>query len=138
MCHKRSTEYIRLRIRTLKLYSSHTENKKLFCILRSEKHYYSFSNEIRKQPKGGAIGNTLTERLGKLMGQRFSKKFRELLRKLKIETELSNNYVDDFLKVLASFDHGVRFDEEKMKPIKFEDQKSRGKKVNVNKLNMYA
>ena len=52
-------------------------------------HYYSFNNEIRKQHKGGAIGNSLTERLGKLMGKRFSKKFGELLRKLKIETELS-------------------------------------------------
>ena len=77
-------------------------------------HYYSFNNEIRKQRKGGAIGNSLTERLGKLMGKRFSKKFRELLGKLKIETELSNNYVDDFVKVISSFDHGVRFDEEKL------------------------
>ena len=42
-------------------------------------HYYSFNNEIRKQRKGGAIGNSLTERLGKLVGKRLSKKFRELL-----------------------------------------------------------
>ena len=34
---------------------------------------------------------------------------------------MSKNYADDFVKVLSSFDHGVRFDEEKMKLIKFED-----------------
>ena len=42
-------------------------------------HYYSFNNEIRKQRKGGAIWNSLTERLGKLVGKRLSKKLRELL-----------------------------------------------------------
>ena len=49
-----------------------------------KQHYYSFNNKIRKQGKGGAIGNSLTEKLGKLMGKRFSRKFGELLKKLKI------------------------------------------------------
>ena len=30
-------------------------------------HFYSYQNQIRKQAKGGAIGNSLTEKLGKLM-----------------------------------------------------------------------
>ena len=39
-----------------------------------QNHYYSFNNEIRKQKKGAAIGNTLTEKLGKVLLKRFDKK----------------------------------------------------------------
>ena len=81
-------------------------------------HYYSFENVIRKQGKGGAIGNSLTERLGKLMGKRFSRKFKTLLEKLQIKTELNKNYVGDFVAALTPLDPGVRFCGERMEMVK--------------------
>ena len=47
-----------------------------------ENHYYSFNNKIRKQRKGGAIGNSLTEKIAKLVLKRFDRKFKALLKKL--------------------------------------------------------
>ena len=51
-------------------------------------HYYTFNNSIRKQSKGGAIGNKLTERVGKMLMKRHDKKYLKLLAKLKVEHEL--------------------------------------------------
>ena len=45
-------------------------------------HYYSYRNQ-RRQARGGAIGNSLTEKLGKLMMKRFDKKNLSLLKKTK-------------------------------------------------------
>ena len=65
------------------------------CLVKSavklvmKNHYYSFNNQIRKQSKGGAIGNSLTEKVAKLMLKRFDRmKFKALLCILKIEMEL--------------------------------------------------
>ena len=47
--------------------------KMLGCLLAHatklvmKNHFYSFDNVVRKQSKGGAIGNKLTERLGKIL-----------------------------------------------------------------------
>ena len=81
-------------------------------------HYYSFDNIIRKQSKGGAIGNSLTEKLGKLVMKRFGKKFRLTLKKLKVEVELVRSYVDDVTEIAKAIDPGVRFDETKSKMVK--------------------
>ena len=68
--------------------------KMVGCMVRAatrlvmDNHYYSFENVIRKQGKGGAIGNSLTEKCGKLIMKRFGKTFRVLLKKLKVEVEL--------------------------------------------------
>ena len=80
-------------------------------------HYYSYQNQIRKQAKGGAIGNSLTEKLGKMMMKRFDKKNLSLLKKLKVETEMSKTYVDDNTVALKALDAGVRFDAEKIKMV---------------------
>ena len=56
-------------------------------------HHYTFDNDIRKQGKGGAIGNKLTKMLGKLLMKRFDKKYLKLLVKLGIENELYERYV---------------------------------------------
>ena len=56
---------------------------KVAIILVMKNHFYSFNNEIRKQKKERAIGNTLAEKLGKLLLKRFDKKYRSLLRNLK-------------------------------------------------------
>ena len=45
-------------------------------------HFYSFDNVIRKQRKGGAIGNKLTERLGKILMKRHCRKYVNLLASL--------------------------------------------------------
>ena len=37
------------------------------CRLMMKNHYHSYNNQIRKQAKGGAIGNSLTQKLGQLM-----------------------------------------------------------------------
>ena len=71
--------------------------------------------------KEEAIGNSLTEKLGKLLGKRFSRKFKLKLSKLKIETELMKNYVDDFLVALKGLDPGVRYDVASMKIIRVEE-----------------
>ena len=55
-------------------------------------HYYSFNKQIRKQGKGGAIGNSLTEKLAKLLLKRFDRKFKALLNSLKIAVELYRRY----------------------------------------------
>merc|ERR1712055_275076 len=81
-------------------------------------HFYSFNNIIRKQSKGGAIGNSLTEKLGKLLMKRFGKKFRATLRKLEVEVELVRSYVDDVTEIAKALDPGVRFDVEKMKMLR--------------------
>ena len=44
-------------------------------------HFYSFDNKVLKQETGGAIGNVLTERLGKLLMKRHSQKYLNLLEK---------------------------------------------------------
>ena len=40
------------------------------CRLVMTNHFYTFDNVIRRQARGGAIGNKLTERLGKLLMKR--------------------------------------------------------------------
>ena len=96
------------------------KKKMIGCLIRAaiklvmKNHYYSFNNEIRKQNKGGAIGNKLTERVGKLLMKRHDKMYLKLLAKLKIENELFERYVDDTTDGLAAFDLGVRFDGKKL------------------------
>ena len=80
-------------------------------------HYYTYNNTIRKQSKGGAIGNSLTQRMGQLLMKRFDKKNNTLLKKLKIKTELSKTFVDDNMTALKALDPGVRFDEDKVKMV---------------------
>ena len=74
-------------------------------------HFYSFDNQIRKQGKGGAIGNKLTERCGKVLMKRHHKKYLKLLAKLRVKNELSEGYVDDTTDGLAAMDPGVRFED---------------------------
>ena len=76
-------------------------------------HFYSY-NVIRKQSKGGAIGNKLTEKLGRLLMKRHDKKYQALLRKLKIEEELAERYVDDEVEALMATEPGLRFEEGKL------------------------
>ena len=86
------------------------------CVLRSacklvmQNHFYSYDNVIRKQTKGGAIGNKLTEKLGRLLMKRHDKKYLKLLKKLDIREEIFDRYVDDELEGLAAVDPGVRFE----------------------------
>ena len=87
------------------------QKKKMFGILLKSSilmvmndHFYSFNNIIRKQSKGGAIGNSLTEKLGKLLMKRFGKKFRATLKKLKVEVELVRSYVDDVTEIAKALD----------------------------------
>ena len=75
------------------------------CVLRS-----AYDNVIRRQSKGGAIGNKLTEKLGRLLMKRHDKKYLKLLRKLDIQGEIFDRYVDDELEGLAAVDPGVRFE----------------------------
>ena len=53
--------------------------------------------------------------------KRFGKKFRVLLKKLKVEVELLKSYVDDVTNAAKSLDKGVRFDENKMKMVRIEE-----------------
>ena len=80
------------------------------CRLVMHNHFYTFNNAIRKQKRGGAIGNKLTERLGKVLMKRHDKKYLSLLASLGLETEGFKRYVDDETDVMASVDPGVRFE----------------------------
>ena len=71
-------------------------------------HYYTYDNVIRKQSKRGAIGNKLTEKLGRLLMKRHYKKYLKLLRKVKLEHELFEHFVDDETEGLAAVEPGVR------------------------------
>ena len=74
-------------------------------------HFYSFDNVIRKQSRGGAIGNKLTERLGKILMKRHCRKYVSLLARLGLEAELLKCYVDDTTDVCVAIDPGVRFED---------------------------
>ena len=69
--------------------------------------YYSFDNSIWKQGKGGAIGNKLPERLGKMVMIRHNKKYLKLPTKLKVKNELSECYENDTLDALVAIDPGL-------------------------------
>ena len=84
------------------------------CKLVMNNHFYSFDDKIRKQKKGGAIGNKLTERLGKLLMKRHDKKYLAKLASLGLENEDFARYVDDETEVLAAVEPGVRYDGEKL------------------------
>ena len=100
------------------------KRKMLGCLVKCaiklvmKNHFYKFENVIRKQGKGGAIGNKLTEILGKLLMKRFDKKYLKLLEKLGILNELYERYVDDETDALAAIDPGVRFDGKKLVVVK--------------------
>ena len=80
------------------------------CVLRSacklvmQNHFYSYDNLIRKQSKGGAIENKLTEKLGRLLMKRHDKRYLKLLKDLDIQTEIFDRYVDDELEGLAAIE----------------------------------
>merc|ERR1712110_148258 len=61
--------------------------------------------------KGGAIGNKLTERLGKILMKRHCRKYVSLLASLGLETELLKCYVDDTTDACVAIDPGVRFED---------------------------
>ena len=96
------------------------KRKMLGCVLRSacrlvmQNHFYSYDNVIRKQTKGGAIGNKLTEKLGRLLMKRHDKKYKQLLTKLDIQEEIFGRYVDDETEGLAALEPGVKFDGRKL------------------------
>ena len=77
-------------------------------------HYYSYNNTTYRQTKGAGIGNSASEKLGKLLMKRFDRKFKAMLVKLKIEVDLYRRYVDDITASLISLDPGVRFEGGKM------------------------
>ena len=84
------------------------------CKLVMQNHFYSYDNKIRKQKTGGAIGNPLTERLGKLLMKRHDKKYIQKLASLGLENEDFARYVDDETEVMAAVEPGVRYDGEKL------------------------
>ena len=79
-----------------------------------QNHFYTYDNVIRKQTTGGAIGNKLTEKLGRLLMKRHDKKYMQLLKKLDIQEEIFGRYVDDETEGLAAIDPGVRFADGKL------------------------
>ena len=94
--------------------------KMIGCLVRTasrlvmKNHFYSFDNKIRKQARGGAIGNKLTERLGKVLMKRHDRKYLALITSLGLETETFKRYVDDETEAMASVDPGVRYDGERL------------------------
>ena len=84
------------------------------CQLVMFNHFYTFDNVIRRQQKGGAIGNKLTERLGKLLMKRHDRKYLEIIASLGLENEEFRRYVDDETDIMAAVDLGVRYDGEKL------------------------
>ena len=100
------------------------KRKMLGCLVKCaiklvmKNNFYTFNNIIRKPGKGGAIGNKLTEMLGKLLMKRFDKKYLKLLEKLDILSELYERYVDDETDAMAALDPGVRFNGKKLVLVK--------------------
>ena len=68
-----------------------------------------------------------------------TKKYKALLKKLKVELELYERYVDDVTEGLLELDPGVRFDAEKVKMVKVaalveNDKEIEGDKRTMNEL----
>ena len=70
------------------------------------------------------------------MLKRFDKKYKSLLRKLKIEIEVYERYVDDVTECVVELDPGVRFDPEKCKMVKVEELEESDKNVKGDKRTM--
>ena len=68
--------------------------------------------------------------------KRFGKKFRQVLKKLKIEVELVKSYVDDVTEIAKAIDPGVRFDETKLKMVRIEELVETDKNVPEDKRTM--
>ena len=80
-----------------------------FCIkLAMKNHYYVFNNEIRRQARGGATGNTLTMELSRMFGLWWDNQFLKLLESLQVMVLGYWRYVDDNGNALMSIDPGVR------------------------------
>ena len=75
-------------------------------------HFYMVGNEIRRQGKGGAIGNKLTGEICRHFGKWWDGQILNKLKRLKIEIELFEKYVDDTGVVLRDLNPGVRYNEE--------------------------
>ena len=91
--------------------------KMVGCLVRHaiklvmKNHFYFYDNKIMKQDKGGAIGNKLTERLGKILMKRHSQRYLKLLEELELKNEVFGAYVDDTTDVLVAVDPGVRYED---------------------------
>ena len=74
-------------------------------------HFYMVGNEIRRQGKGGAIGNRLTGEMCRNFGKWWDSEMLSKLKRLKIENEMLERYVDDTGVALKGLDPGVRYNE---------------------------
>ena len=74
-------------------------------------HFYMVGNEIRRQRKGGSIGNRLTEEMCRNFGNWWDGEMLRKMRKLKLENEMFERYVDDSGVALKGLDPGVRYNE---------------------------
>ena len=80
-----------------------------FCIkMAMRNHYYIFNNEIRRQGRGGATGNSLTMELSRMFGLWWDKQFLQMLESLQVKMMGYWRYVDDNGNALRSIDPGVR------------------------------
>ena len=73
----------------------------------------------------------MTERLGKILMKRHSKKYLKKLDELGLKNELFEVYVDDTTDVLVALDPGVKFDGEKL--VKVEDKVDEDKEIPEDK-----
>ena len=73
-----------------------------------KKHFYMVGNQIRRQGKGGAIGNRLTGEICRNFGKWWDMEFLSKLKKLKVENEMFERYMDDSGIALKGLNLGVR------------------------------
>ena len=102
------------------------------CKLVMNNHFYSFDDKIRKQKKGGAIGNKLTERLGKLLMKRHDKKYLAKLAALGLESEDFARYVDDETEVDCNVDFSTNVRMSKKKGVVLKDNCLRKKELSFS------
>ena len=106
------------------------------CKLVMQNHFYSYDNKIRKQRRGGAIGNKLTERLGKVLMKRHDRKYVEKLAALGLESEDFARYVDDETEVMAAVEPGVRYDGERLVKIEELVEEDEGIEEDLRTMNL--
>ena len=82
--------------------------------LALQNHFYTFNNTIRRQAKGGGIGNSLAGEVARLFDIWWDRQFLEKMKTLKIVVDGYQRYVDDDGITMPAINPGVRFEDGKL------------------------
>ena len=78
--------------------------------LAMSNHFYTFNDEIRRQRKGGGIGNSLAGEVARLFDIWWDRGYLKKMKSLKLVVDGYSRYVDDDGITMPAVNPGVRFE----------------------------